>query len=187
MKRGKLTCCIRFFRSTFNVTYLNVFFSAGQYCIYKKRTCPPDLESGYVYWDDEDFDNRNDKRGILPTGEYGKDTKIYFCCATSGNKTDPIIIPAKDPFFLLAYGSKKCQMVKWAVASVERIRYHTEDRNNEDKSYGAYPYNAGTKNPTIYYCYYRGEQSHSCKHLSAIIIAFELAMNSEGLYFLLQI
>ena len=74
-------------------------------------------------------------------------------------------------------------MVKWAVASVERIRYHNEDRNNEDKSYGAYPYNAGTKNPTIYYCYYRGEQSHSCKHLSAIIIAFELAMNSEGLYF----
>ena len=104
MKRAKLTCCIRFFHSTFNVTYLNVFFSAGQYCIYKKRTCPPDLESGYVYWDDENDDNRNYKRGILPTGKYGKDTKIYFCWATSGNKTDPIIIPAKDPFFLLAYG-----------------------------------------------------------------------------------
>lgn len=130
---------------------------SGQYCIYqRKKICPLGLESGQVYWDDENDYNDNKKSGVLPTGKYGKNTKISFCCATSGNKTDPIIIPAKDPFFLLAYGSEKCQMVKWAVASVEWIRYHTEDSNNQDKSYGVYPYNAGTKSPTIYYCYYRG-------------------------------
>ena len=158
---------------------MSLIFSAGQYCIYqKKKICPLGLESGQVYWDDENDNNNNEKSGVLPTGKYGKNTKISFCCATSGNKTDPIIIPAKDPFFLLAYGSEKCQMVKWAVASVEWIRYHTEDSNNQDKSYGVYPYNAGTKSPTIYYCYYRGEKSHSCKHLSAI--AFELVMTKKS-------
>ena len=156
-----------------------LIFSAGQYSIYRKGICPLGLESGYVYWNDEDYRNNNKKNGTLPYGKYNKNTKIYFCCARSGNKTDPIMIPAKDPFFLLAYGSEKCQMVKWAVASVEWIRFHTADSNNRDESYGAYPYNAGTKSPTIYYCYYRGEKSHSCKHLSAI--AFELVMSSEGL------
>ncbi|PFX26315.1 CUB and sushi domain-containing protein 2 [Stylophora pistillata] len=130
---------------------------SGQYCIYRKGICcPPGLDSGFIKWDDENDKNNNNKSGVLPTGNYSMNTEIYFCCAKSGKKTDPIIIPAKDPFFLLAYASKECQMVKWAVASVEWIRYHTEDSNNKDRTAGVYPYNAGIKNPTIYYCYYRG-------------------------------
>ncbi len=51
-------------------------------------------------------------------------------------------------------------MVKWAVATVEWIYYDTEHFNNKDKVNGAYPYKAGKKHPTIYYCYYRGEKTN---------------------------
>lgn len=52
-------------------------------------------------------------------------------------------------------------MVRWAVASVEWIHYNTEYFQNDDEGEGAYPYNAGKKHPTIYYCYYRGEKTYS--------------------------
>ena len=48
-------------------------------------------------------------------------------------------------------------MVKWAIASVEWIYYHTSDWNSGDQSGGAYPYNAGKMRPTIYYSYHQGE------------------------------
>lgn len=38
-----------------------LIFSAGQYCIYRKGICPLGLESGYVYWNDEDYRNNNKK------------------------------------------------------------------------------------------------------------------------------
>ena len=120
------------------------------------------MMSGFVSWDDEDRENLNEKGGILPDGEYDinrneKNTKIYFCCKTDGDKNDPILLPSKSPFYILAYKSAKCQMVKWAIASVEWIYYNTEYSDNRDNSVGAYPYEAGKRHPTIYYCYYRGK------------------------------
>lgn len=35
---------------------------------------------GYVYWDDEDLPNHNNKGGTLPDGDYDKNTRIYYCC-----------------------------------------------------------------------------------------------------------
>lgn len=142
------------------------YFPAGQYYVYKKGQCPKGLKQGYVYWDDEDYRNANDKGGTLPDGEYDNDlykknTLIRFCCATGGDKHEPILLPSKSPFFLLAYASQKCQMVRWAVVSVEWIHYNTEYSQNHDEGVGAYPYNAGKKHPTIYYCYYRGEKTYS--------------------------
>ena len=99
----------------------------------------------------------NDYEGTLPECRYDWFTEIHFCCRTDGDKNDPILLPSKSPFFLLAYNSSKCQMVKWAIASVEWIYYFTNDHNNGDESGGAYPYNAGKMHPTIYYCYYKGE------------------------------
>ena len=96
--------------------------------------------------------------GRLPEGRYDWFTEIHFCCRTDGDKNDPILLPSKSPFFLLAYNSSKCQMVKWAIASVEWIYYFTNDWNNGDEGGGAYPYNAGKMHPTIYYCYYQGEE-----------------------------
>ena len=117
------------------------------------------MKSGSVYWDDEDYFSANAKGGTLPDGEYGENTLIRFCCATGGDKNEPISLPSKFPFFLLAYASKKCQMVKWAVTSVEWIHYNTESWRNHDEGKGAYPYNAVVAHPTIYYCYYRGENT----------------------------
>ncbi|KAJ7370800.1 hypothetical protein OS493_029790 [Desmophyllum pertusum] len=128
----------------------------GQYCIYKKGKYPTGLKFGYVFWDDENNNNKNGKGGTFPGGMYKKNTKIYFCCKTDGDKNDPILLPTKSPFFLLAYASAKCQMVKWAVASVEWIQYDTEHTNNRDRTNGTYPHEAGKMHPTIYYCYYRG-------------------------------
>jgi len=132
--------------------------SIGKYCVYKKDgQCPRGLKTGHVYWDDDDTSISNSKGGTLPDGDYGLNTKIWFCCRTDGNKNDPVLLPSKSPFFLLAYESATCQMVKWAIASLEWIYYDTEHTINRDSAAGAYPYKAGEKHPTIYYCYYRGE------------------------------
>lgn len=148
---------------------------AGKYCIYRKRyNCPVGLTSGDVFWDDEDTWNTNRYAGTLPDGTYNTDTWIYFCCKTDGDKDNPIFLPSESPFFLLAYKSAKCQMVKWAVASLEWIYFDTEDWNNHDQANGAYPRDAGKTPPTIYYCYYRGEKNISlslnnvCSHFLSI-------------------
>ena len=112
-------------------------------------------------WDDDDVDgsslNKNDNGGTLPDGIYNQNTKINFCCRTDGKKSDPVLLPTRDPFLLLAYGSEKCQMVKGTVATQEWIHYHTETSSNADKSNGAIPYRGGQRHPTIHYCYYQGE------------------------------
>lgn len=83
----------------------------GKYCIYKRgSTCPANLKEGFVLWDDENTDNQNDKGGALPAGQYTEDTKIYFCCSTTGFVDKEISLPAKRPFFLLRMnqqGAKK--------------------------------------------------------------------------------
>ena len=116
-------------------------------------------------WDDDDVDgsslNKNDKGGTLPDGIYNQNTKINFCCRTDGRKSHPVLLPTRDPFLLLAYGSENCQMVKGTVATQEWIHYHTETSSNADKSNGAIPYRGGQRHPTIHYCYYQGEsESH---------------------------
>ena len=138
--------------------YSNLIFSAGQYCIYKSGPqCPAGLESGHVFWDDDNYGNLNKKGGRLPSGVYDDNTKIEFCCKIDGDKNDPILLPSKSPFFLLAYESAECQMVKWAEISVEWIYYDTEGFLNSDGRGGAYPHDAGEEHPKIYYCYYTGK------------------------------
>ena len=131
---------------------------SGKYCIYRLDNCPKGLRSGRVFWNDDEKFDLNEKGGLLPDGVYRKFTEIHFCCRTDGDKDVPILLPSKSPFFLLAYGSAKCQMVKWAVTSLEWIYYYTRDRNNDDQRNGSYPYNGGKMNPTIYYCYYQGKR-----------------------------
>ena len=96
------------------------------------------------------------KEGHFLVVDMTTSTEIRFCCRTNGSKSDPILLPSQTPFFLLAYGSAECQMVKWTVASLEWIFFDTEANRNSDKAGGAYPFEAGIKHPTIYYCYYRG-------------------------------
>lgn len=111
-----------------------------------------------MFWKDNEEFNSNDRGGALPDGRYDDFTEIKFCCRNDGDKTDPIPLPTKYPFFLMAFESAKCQLVKWAVASVEWIYFFTSDWNNGDQWNGSYPYNAGKMHPTVYYCYYRGKK-----------------------------
>ncbi len=122
-----------------------------------------------MFWhDDEEWAwSGNNKDGTLPDGIYIHNTEIKFCCKTDGDKADPILLPAKSSFYLLAYKSAKCQMVKWAVATVEWIYYDTENVSNTDGDQrgGSYPYNSGKKHPTIYYCYYKSMKTYNCVNI----------------------
>ena len=86
----------------------------GKYCIYKEgSSCPTGLEEGFVIWDDENKDNKNSKDGVLPEGLFNEDTKIFYCCSTSGSASEGITLPNNAPFFLFAYDSILCQKVSF--------------------------------------------------------------------------
>ena len=123
----------------------------------KGGSCPTNLTSGFIKWDDEDSNNKNNKSGTLPDGVYDHNTKIEFCCRTDGDIRDPISLPTLKPFFLLAYESAECQQVKWALVNVEWIRFDNEDTANADGQGGTYPHGAGIDNHRIHYCYYQGK------------------------------
>ena len=38
------------------------------------------FSEGFVKWDDDDTDNGNAHGGVVPDGEYGADTKLFYCC-----------------------------------------------------------------------------------------------------------
>ena len=129
-------------------------FSLGQYCIFKKGDCPKGLKKGYVFWDDENGKNINKKGGTLPDGIYDKDTLVYYCCRTDGDKYTPISLPVISPFYLKAFNTPECQRVEGAIATKEFIRFDTEDSGNKDRQNGSYPYGAGIANHLLFYCYY---------------------------------
>ena len=148
-----------------NVYYLSSYaYFSGKYCIYQKdKNCPKGLMPGNVFWNDDDdvSDNGDQQAGALPDFEFVNDayTRIYFCCKTDGDKNNSVLLPSKSPFFLLAYNSSTCQMVKWTVVSLEWIYFSTYSSDNQDSADGAFPYDAGIKHPTMYYCYYRGKKN----------------------------
>jgi len=131
---------------------------AGEYCIYRRGSkCPSGLLSGSVLWDDENSAtgrNKNSHAGVLPAGVYNQDTKIFFCCQTTGSYDDPIELPVASPFYLIAF-TPQCQEVLNTIHTMEYIRYDTEDDNNHDQKTFPYPYGVAFQEPTIYYCYYK--------------------------------
>ncbi|KAJ7379176.1 hypothetical protein OS493_017675 [Desmophyllum pertusum] len=99
----------------------NIPWPRGKYCIYRKgETCPTGLLEGWVRWDDENtrIDFPNTFGGELPDGIYGENTVIYFCCSTSGKKSASISLPYGSPFYLIAYGSHRCQEVRYHKAGL---------------------------------------------------------------------
>ena len=140
-------------------TFLNrPSWPAGQYCIYRKGTsCPAGMYSGSLLLDNENANgtNKNSHNGSLPTGVYNQDTKIFFCCQTSGLYNVAIQLPVDKPFYLIAF-RPYCQEVLNTVHTMEFIVYDTEDDNNHDKRIFPYPYGAELQEPRINYCYYQG-------------------------------
>lgn len=130
---------------------------SGKYCIFKRgASCPANLKEGFVMWDDENTDNQNDKGGALPAGQYTEDTKIYFCCSTTGYVENQISLPAKRPFFLFAFESARCQKVLNMKVTSEFIKFDDEDHGNTDYEYGEYPYGIHRfqKDHMLFLCFY---------------------------------
>ena len=140
-------------------TFLNrPSWPAGEYCIYRKGTsCPAGMHSGSLLLDNENANgtNKNSHNGSLPTGVYNQDTKIYFCCQTSGSYDVAMQLPVDKPFYLIAF-RPYCQEVLNTVHTMEFIVYDTEDDNNNDQRTFPYPYGAELQEPRINYCYYQG-------------------------------
>ena len=99
--------------------------------------------------------------------------RIYYCCSTRGSAQTPINLPLVSPFYLIAYGSKICQSVRGAKASLEYIYYETEylTMMTLNDYGGVHPYGA-TRDPrghVIFYCYYRRKLY--------LILSFSIAIN----------
>lgn len=133
---------------------------SGKYCIYRKgNSCPTGLREGWIRWDDEntEIDFPNSLGGELPDGIYGENTAIYFCCSTSGKKSTPISLPYGSPFYLIAYGSHRCQKVRYYEVSSEYLQFDDEDQDNANAHSLISPYGPSEDlfNNRIYYCYYQ--------------------------------
>ncbi|XP_068744791.1 uncharacterized protein [Montipora capricornis] len=114
--------------------------------------------NGWVRWDDENthIDYPNSLGGEVPDGIYGENTVIYFCCSTSGKNSEAILLPHKFPFYLIAFGSSRCQKVLNHKVTSEYLQFDDEDQGNSNAYSHISPFGAGEDpyNNRIYYCYY---------------------------------
>ncbi|XP_072014743.1 uncharacterized protein [Amphiura filiformis] len=127
----------------------------GQYCIFRKGgSCPSGMTEGSVYWDNEDDDNANSYSGELPDGVYNIDTRIEFCCQTSGYTSNPIYLPMDTSFFLFKFNNE-CQQVHGMRATSEYFYWDTEDDDNDDEATGNHPYEGVVYSGIrLEFCYY---------------------------------
>lgn len=128
----------------------------GKYCIARYGgSCPSGFIEGWVKWDDEDDNNRNDLQNPLPDGTYNHDTIIQYCCRSDGNANDKIkFFPTDKPFVLYRYDGT-CQRVAGMNAPQQfYVRFDDEDKNNATKCSGNYPDGNCTNDRSMYMCYY---------------------------------
>lgn len=138
----------------------------GTFCIYQYGlSCPKDFHSGYVYWDDENTNNKNAHEGFLPRGNYGPDTEIRFCCRWDGDLDKEIELPTERPFCLFPKNVPKCQNVKNMAHILEYVKFDDEDEANVDTQGGSYPYGIqpSKRDHYLYYCYYFKRESNNSR------------------------
>ncbi|XP_071798778.1 uncharacterized protein [Asterias amurensis] len=128
---------------------------AGSYCVFRYGFyCPNGMPNGHIEWDDEDLANQNSKNGTVPAGTYNRHTRIYFCCMTVGDVSQPITLPTQNPFYLFPYNSEQCQAVTGMTATQEYFAWSQENSAGLP-SQGSHPYtilDGGMLK--ISYCYY---------------------------------
>ncbi|XP_052062376.1 uncharacterized protein LOC127702282 [Mytilus californianus] len=126
----------------------------GNYCILRQGiSCPPGFKMGSIHWDDEDSRNKNGFGGVLPSGIYGRNTLINYCCRSDESYRTEVILPRSKPFYLLRFKSP-CQQVQGMVVREEIVKSDDEDKNNKNSVSGSHPLNDGGRNNRLYYCYY---------------------------------
>ncbi|XP_078309546.1 uncharacterized protein LOC111106113 [Crassostrea virginica] len=57
------------------------------------------FQTGSVYWDDEDRNNKNSYGGVLPSGDFGRNTRIDYCCREDGPYDNAVQLPTTQPFY----------------------------------------------------------------------------------------
>ncbi|XP_052271513.1 mucin-3A-like isoform X2 [Dreissena polymorpha] len=127
----------------------------GAYCLLKMGNCPTGFQVGSIYWDDEGVFNKNKASGTLPDGEFGSNTRIYYCCRNDGRTSSQIILPNDRPFVLLRYGLT-CQNVHSMLLKELYVYWDDDDLSNSDSASGMHPYDdGGSDNHRLHFCYYQ--------------------------------
>ncbi|XP_063690765.1 fibrillin-3-like isoform X2 [Bolinopsis microptera] len=131
----------------------------GQYCFYQvDDSCPDGFEDGWILWQDERNQNRNSWRGVMPTGQYDlpAQTKMNFCCITTGDPDIPVELPRGRNFALLKYGDT-CQKVEGTQVRTEYILWDNDERDlSQPKFGGTIPQEGVTDlgDVKLEFCYY---------------------------------
>ncbi|XP_078339223.1 uncharacterized protein LOC144627150 isoform X3 [Crassostrea virginica] len=127
------------------------YWPSGNYCILKHGlSCPTGFLTGSVYWDDEDRNNKNSYDGVLPSGDFGRNTRIDYCCREDGRYNTKVQLPTSKPFYLLRFTSP-CQMVEGMYVREENVQFDDEDHNNKNSISGKVPMGAnGGRNQQLY-------------------------------------
>lgn len=158
--------------STFNFSSESSTWPAGTYALPMADSgCPEG--SGFNWYTghrteelERDQNENKHSPSIHLRTEIGKpEIKRYFCVknstkadeGTTGSVEKRVSLPVNKPFYLLAFESTTCQEVRGAVYALEYVVFDTENSNNQDARAYPYPYGANLRQPTIYYCYYRGK------------------------------
>ena len=137
-------------------------------CIFTVFHYVTGFSEGWIFFDDADRKNANAYWGPLPYGEYGKDTKIFYCCRSDGFASNAIYLPTSSPFVLLQHGLQ-CQYVHGMNVRYEFFKWDLADKNTRYQSSGSIPLLKMTDPPIIspifmkgkdlklHYCYYYKE------------------------------
>ncbi|XP_070568158.1 uncharacterized protein [Ptychodera flava] len=129
-------------------------WTSGEYCIFKKGNCPSGFSSGWIYWDDEDAFNANDKGGTLPDGTYDSNTLIYYCCRQDGPANKLMYFPTDWPFVLIKR-TQSCPNVYGMSVSHQWFYWDCEDVFPATDKGGFHPLeDGGNDDVRVHYCYY---------------------------------
>lgn len=73
-----------------------------------------------------------------------------------GDVEKPIKLPLERPFYLYAYGSNECQIVKGAQVTKELVHFEVNTKAFHRGEGGAHPFQGGlgAKSHRLTYCYY---------------------------------
>ena len=96
--------------------------------------------------------------GILPDGEYDRNTKIFFCCRSDAPSNKPMLMPTHDPFVLYRH-TGHCQKVQGMTVQEDYIEWINEGVRNKDEASGAFPdnYSGKKRRHRLHYCHYSAE------------------------------
>ncbi len=127
----------------------------GKYCIARyDGSCPTGFYSGYKYWDDEDSNNKNNVRGVIPDGKYDTNTKVEYCCRSDGNAQTEILLPPTKSFALYRFQGI-CQRVKGMNYVNLWLHFDDQDASNGNLCKGQYP-EGQCDDQELRMCYYSG-------------------------------